>query len=49
MANALTARAGHARHGDLTPRIESSAHGVVLAAHALAKALTEANRLLALY
>jgi len=35
--------------GDLTLRIESSADGVVLGAHALAEALAEANRLLALY
>jgi hypothetical protein len=35
--------------GDLTLRIEPSADGVVLGAHALAEALAEANRLLALY
>ncbi len=35
--------------GDLTLRIEASPDGVVLGAHALAKALAEANRLLALY
>ena len=35
--------------GDLTLRIGPSPDGVVLGAHALAKALTEANRLLALY
>jgi hypothetical protein len=35
--------------GDLALRIESSADGVVLGAHALAEALAEANRLLALY
>jgi hypothetical protein len=35
--------------GDLTLRIEPSADAVVLGAHALADALTEANRLLALY
>jgi hypothetical protein len=35
--------------GDLTLRIEPSADPVVLGAHALAEALAEANRLLALY
>jgi hypothetical protein len=35
--------------GDLTLRIAPSADGVVLGAHALAEALAEANRLLALY
>jgi hypothetical protein len=35
--------------GDLTLRIEPSPGGVVLGAHALAKALAEANRLLTLY
>jgi hypothetical protein len=35
--------------GDLTLRIEPSADGVVLGAHALAAALAEANRLLAVY
>jgi hypothetical protein len=35
--------------GDLTLRIEPCPNGVVLGAHALAEALTEANRLLALY
>jgi hypothetical protein len=35
--------------GDLTLRIEPSPEGVVLGAHALAAALAEANRLLALY
>ena len=35
--------------GDLTLRIGPSADGVVLGAHALAEALAEANRLLALY
>jgi hypothetical protein len=35
--------------GDLTLRIEPSADAVVLGGHALADALTEANRLLALY
>jgi hypothetical protein len=35
--------------GDLTLRIVPSANGVVLGAHALAEALAEANRLLALY
>jgi hypothetical protein len=35
--------------GDLTLRIGSSADGVVLGAHALAEALAEANRLLALH
>jgi hypothetical protein len=35
--------------GDLTLRIEPSPDGVVLGAHALADALAEANRLLALY
>jgi hypothetical protein len=34
---------------DLTLRIGPSAGGVVLGAHALAEALAEANRLLALY
>jgi hypothetical protein len=34
---------------DLTLRIEASADGVVLSAHALAEALAEANRRLALY
>jgi hypothetical protein len=34
--------------GDLTLRIAPSADGVVLGAHALAEALAEANRLLAL-
>jgi len=34
---------------DLTLRIEPSPDGVVLGAHALAQALAEANRLLALY
>ena len=35
--------------GDLTLRIGPSPDGVVLGAHALAKALAEANRLLALH
>lgn len=35
--------------GDLTLRIEPSADGMVVGAHALADALAEANRLLALY
>jgi hypothetical protein len=35
--------------GDLTLRIEPCPDGVVLGAHALAEALTEANRLLALH
>jgi hypothetical protein len=35
--------------GDLTFRIGPSADGVVLGAHALAEALAEANRRLALY
>ncbi len=35
--------------GDLTVRIGPSSDAVVLGAHALAEALTEANRLLALY
>jgi hypothetical protein len=35
--------------GDLTLRIGPSADGVVLGAHALAEAIAEANRLLALY
>jgi hypothetical protein len=35
--------------GDLTLRIEPSPDGIVLGAHALAEAITEANRLLALY
>jgi hypothetical protein len=35
--------------GDLTLRIGPSPDGVVLGAHALAKALAEANRLLSLY
>jgi hypothetical protein len=35
--------------GDLTVRIGPSPDGVVLGAHALAEALAEANRLLALY
>jgi hypothetical protein len=35
--------------GDLTLRIGPSADGVVLGAHALAQAIAEANRLLALY
>jgi hypothetical protein len=35
--------------GDLTLRIEPSSDTVVLGAHALADALAEANRLLALY
>ena len=35
--------------GDLTLRIEPSRNAVVLGAHALADALAEANRLLALY
>jgi len=35
--------------GDLTLRIEPSSDPVVLGAHALAEALAEANRLLALY
>jgi hypothetical protein len=35
--------------GDLTLRIGSSPDSVVLGAHALAEALAEANRLLALY
>jgi hypothetical protein len=35
--------------GDLTLRIGPSADGVVLGAHALAEALAEANRLLALH
>jgi hypothetical protein len=35
--------------GDLTLRIGPSADGVVLGAHALAGALAEANRLLALH
>jgi hypothetical protein len=35
--------------GDLPLRIESSAEGVVVGAHAPAEALTEANRLLALW
>ena len=35
--------------GDLALRIWPSADGVVLGAHALAEALAEANRLLALY
>jgi hypothetical protein len=35
--------------GDLTVRIGTSPDGVALGAHALAEALTEANRLLALY
>jgi hypothetical protein len=35
--------------GDLTLRIEPSPDGVVLGAHALAAALAEANRLLAVY
>ena len=34
---------------DLTLRIEASADGVMLGAHALTEALAEANRLLALY
>jgi hypothetical protein len=42
----LTLRIGD---GDLTLRIGSSPDGVVLGAHALAEALAEANRLLALY
>jgi hypothetical protein len=35
--------------GNLTLRIEPSADGMVLGAHALAEARAEANRLLALY
>jgi hypothetical protein len=35
--------------GDLALRIEAGADGVALGAHALAEALAEANRLLALY
>ena len=35
--------------GDLTLRIEPGPDGVVLGAHALAEALAEANRRLALY
>ena len=35
--------------GDLALQIEPSADGALLGAHALAEALTEANRLLALY
>jgi hypothetical protein len=35
--------------GDLTLRIEPGPDAVVLGAHALAEALAEANRLLALY
>jgi hypothetical protein len=35
--------------GDLTLRIEPGPDGVVLGAHALAEALAEANRLLALH
>jgi hypothetical protein len=35
--------------GDLTLRIAPNPDGVVLGAHALAEALAEANRLLALY
>jgi hypothetical protein len=35
--------------GDLTLRIEPGADGVALGAHALAEAIAEANRLLALY
>ena len=35
--------------GDLAVRIEPRPDGVVLGAHALAEALAEANRLLALY
>jgi hypothetical protein len=35
--------------GDLTFRIEPDSDGLVLGAHALAEALAEANRLLALY
>jgi hypothetical protein len=35
--------------GDLTLRLGPSADGVALGAHALAEALAEANRLLALY
>ena len=35
--------------GDLALRIEPSADAVLLGAHALAEALAEANRLLALY
>jgi hypothetical protein len=35
--------------GDLTLRIGPSPDGVVLGAHALAEALAEANRLLAIY
>ena len=35
--------------GDLTFRIEPGPDGVLLGAHALADALAEANRLLALY
>ena len=35
--------------GDLALQIGTSADGVVLGAHALAEALAEANRLLALY
>ena len=35
--------------GDLTLRIEPDPDGLVLGAHALADALAEANRLLALY
>ena len=34
--------------GDLTLRIEPSSDGVVIGAHALAEAIAEANRLLAL-
>ena len=36
-------------HSDLTLRIEPGPDGVVLGAHALAEALAEANRRLALY
>ena len=35
--------------GDLTFRIQPDSDGLVLGAHALAEALAEANRLLALY
>jgi hypothetical protein len=35
--------------GDLTLRLGPSPDGVVLGAHALAEAIAEANRLLALY
>ena len=37
------------KDGDFTLRIEPSRDGVALGAHALAEALAEANRLLALY